>query len=188
MFKKVSDDKIEPSVQQPKPTEARVPEMKTKNTSQQSSQKSNSTETVLSEETTVTGEIKGNSDVSICGKFEGNVSIPNNTATVELTGLAQATINANRVVVHGTVKGNLYGSDSVHVLSTGVVEGDIKAVHVILEKACSFNGSIHMLTDSPPSVQGNLAEKKMKSDSSSKSEGKSFALGSQQKAESSAGS
>ncbi len=187
MFKKVSDEKVEPHVQQAMPTEARKPEMKIKNTPSTSSIRKNSSETVLSEEITVVGEIKGNSDVSICGKFEGNVSIPNNTATVELSGLAQATINANRVVVHGTVKGNLYGSDSVHVLSTGIVEGDIKAVNVILEKACSFNGSIQMLTDSPPSAQGKPAEKKMKADSSLSKEGKPFTLGSEQKTESSAG-
>ncbi len=187
MFKKATDEKVEQDHQQPMPTETRSPEMRIKNTHKQSSSRNNSTETVLSEEITVTGEIKGNSDVSICGKFEGNVSIPNNTATIELSGLAQATINANRVVVHGTVKGNLFGSDSVHVLSTGVVEGDIKAVNVILEKACSFNGSIQMLTDSPPSTQGKPTEKKMKADSSTNADGKPFTLGSEQKTQSGSG-
>ncbi len=104
--------------------------------------------TILSTDATVIGEIKGNSDVSISGQFEGTITIPSNTATVELSGSAQASINANRVVIHGSVKGNLYGSDTVHIMSTGVVEGDIKCANIILEKACKFNGSIQMLDES----------------------------------------
>ena len=111
--------------------------------------------TMLSKESTIVGEIKGNSDVSISGIFEGNVSIPNNTATIELSGKAQATISAKEVIVHGTIKGNLYGSDTIHVLSTGVVEGDIQATNVILEKSCTFNGSVQMLTEKPSANQGN---------------------------------
>ena len=172
--KESSSDKSERNVQDPAHAETRLPDMKTEPAPRPVQSASTKTQTILSEDATVIGEIKGNSDVSISGKFEGNVSIPKNTATVELSGVAQATISANRVVIHGTVKGNLFGSDTVHVLSTGVVEGDIKSANVILEKACTFNGSIQMLTDSPSPNTSKSDTKPMKAESSSSAGAKSF--------------
>lgn len=154
--KETHSEKSERTVLDSAASDTRLPNMKPETAPPKpQSSPSKKTQTILSEDSTVIGEIKGNSDVNISGKFEGNVSIPNNTATIELSGTAQATISANRVVIHGTVKGNLFGSDTVHVLSTGVVEGDIKSANVILEKACTFNGSIQMLTDNPVSSPTN---------------------------------
>ena len=172
--KESSSDKSERTVQDPALAETRLPEMKTEPAPSRVQPTSQKNQTNLSENATVIGEIKGDSDVSISGKFEGNVSIPKNTATVELSGVAQATISANRVVIHGTVKGNLFGSDTVHVLSTGVVEGDIKSANVILEKACTFNGSIQMLSDSPSSNTAKSEGKPVKAETSSSAGAKSF--------------
>ena len=172
--KESSSDKSERTVQDPALAETRLPEMKTEPAPSRAQPTSQKNQTNLSENATVIGEIKGDSDVSISGKFEGNVSIPKNTATVELSGVAQATISANRVVIHGTVKGNLFGSDTVHVLSTGVVEGDIKSANVILEKACTFNGSIQMLSDSPSSNTAKSEGKPVKAETSSSAGAKSF--------------
>ena len=104
-------------------------------------------QTIISTNTLANGKIEGNSDVLISGKFEGTLNIPNNTVTVELAGFTQATLSAKKIIVHGTVNGNLYGSDSVHIMSSGVVDGDIKTANVILEKSCSFNGSIEMIKE-----------------------------------------
>ena len=44
-------------------------------------------QTIINTNTVASGKIEGNSDVQISGKFEGALNIPNNTVTVELSGL-----------------------------------------------------------------------------------------------------
>lgn len=98
--------------------------------------------TVLSADSHVKGEITGDTDVQISGKFEGTINIPKNTVTIEKEGKAKAALNASTIVLHGQLKGNISGIDSVIIKSTGIMDGDIKAGNVILEKHCQFNGSI----------------------------------------------
>ncbi|MDE0309201.1 MAG: polymer-forming cytoskeletal protein [Acidiferrobacterales bacterium] len=167
MFKKVSDSKVEPSSQPPVPPQRPGPETKVRSVSPPVAKPSSAKLTTLSEHSSVIGEVTGDADVSIYGKFDGTITIPNNTITVESSGLVQANLNAKKIVVHGAIKGNLFGSDTVHVLATGVVEGDIKSMNVILEKACTFNGSIQMLSEAPtPQIRPKPPEKKVKAESS----------------------
>ncbi len=125
-------------------------------------------QTIISTNTVASGKIEGNSDVQILGKFEGSLTIPNNTVTIELSGLTQATLSAKKIVVHGTVNGNLYGSDSVHIMSSGVVEGDIKTANVILEKSCKFNGSIEMIKEPAKEAAARVSTEKFKGPDQSK--------------------
>ena len=118
--------------------------------------------TIISAQAITSGKIEGNSDVLICGKFEGSLNIPNNSVTVELSGLAQATLSAKNIIIQGTVNGNLYGSESVHILSSGVVDGDIKSANVILEKSCKFNGSIEMIKDPAKEPPARVSTEKSK--------------------------
>ena len=118
--------------------------------------------TIISAQAITSGKIEGNSDVLICGKFEGSLNIPNNTVTVELSGVAQASLSAKNIIIHGTVIGNLYGSESVHIISSGVVDGDIKSSNVILEKSCKFNGSIEMIKEPAKEAPARVSTEKSK--------------------------
>ena len=43
--------------------------------------------------------------------------------------------------------GNATANDTLHLVSTGSVEGDIHAANVILDKGSTFNGSVEMLRE-----------------------------------------
>ncbi len=107
--------------------------------------------TVISAQSTVSGEISGQSDVRIFGNFQGSIEVPKNIVIVELSGYAKATINAKSLTIHGKLIGNVTGLDTVHLVSTGSVEGDIHAHNVILDKGSTFNGSIEMVREKPES-------------------------------------
>jgi len=111
---------------------------KTKEVSRPTSQ------TTISVDSTVNGQISGNSDVLISGNFEGSITIPSHTVTIDMGGRAVAKINAAKIVVHGTLVGDLQATELVHIPTTGIVEGDISTSNLILEKGCNFNGSIVM--------------------------------------------
>ena len=125
-------------------------------------------QTIISAQAIASGKIEGNSDVQISGKFEGSLNIPKNTVTVELSGFAQASLSAKNIIVHGTVNGNLYGSESVHIISSGVVDGDIKSANVILEKSCKFNGSIEMIKEPAKETPARVSTEKSKEPDQSK--------------------
>ncbi len=101
-------------------------------------------QTLICANSTLTGDITGRADVFISGKFKGSINIPDHTVTIDTTGIANAKVNAGKIVVHGTIIGDLQAIELVHLLSTGVVEGDIRAGNMILERGCNFNGSIEM--------------------------------------------
>ena len=101
--------------------------------------------TVISRGSEINGEITGGSDIQIAGNMKGSINVPNNIVTIERSGSAQATITAKDIIVYGNSVGNLNSKETVHVLVSGVVDGDIRAQNVILDKGCTFNGSIEML-------------------------------------------
>ncbi len=90
------------------------------------------------------GDIRGSADITIAGRFEGTIELPNNTVTIQHPSSAKATIKAKKIIVYGTVQGNLYGIELTHVMDSGSVTGDIKSPHVVLDKGCWFNGSVEM--------------------------------------------
>lgn len=103
--------------------------------------------TIISVQTTFSGEISGQADLRIFGNFQGSIEVPKNIVTIEPSGYVKATINARAINIQGKSFGNVVGSESVHLVSTCTVEGDIRAGNVILDKGSTFNGSIEMIRE-----------------------------------------
>ncbi len=105
--------------------------------------------TIISAQSTVSGEISGQSDVRIFGNFQGSIETPKNVVTIEPSGYVKATINARVINIQGKNFGNIMGTETVHLVSTCTVEGDIRAGNVILDKGSVFNGTIEMIREKP---------------------------------------
>lgn len=103
--------------------------------------------TIISAQTTLKGELSGQSDIRIYGKFKGSIEANKNVVIIEETGHAEATVSAKNITIHGNLVGNATANDTLHLVSTGTVEGDIHAVNVILDKGSTFNGSVEMLRE-----------------------------------------
>lgn len=103
--------------------------------------------TIISAQTTLKGEISGQSDIRVYGKFKGSIEANKNVVIIEETGHAEATVSAKNVTIHGKLVGNATANDTLHLVSTGSVEGDIHAANVILDKGSTFNGSVEMLRE-----------------------------------------
>ncbi len=103
--------------------------------------------TIISAHTTLKGEISGQSDIRVYGKFKGSIEANKNVVVIEETGHAEATVSAKNITIHGKLVGNATANDTLHLVSTGSVEGDIHAANVILDKGSTFNGSVEMLRE-----------------------------------------
>jgi cytoskeletal protein CcmA (bactofilin family) len=83
-------------------------------------------ESIVAAEITITGKIVGAGHVRIAGRFEGDVHIQGDL-TIEPGAKLTGGIRADSVAIAGEVEGNIENATKVELLSTGVLDGDLKA-------------------------------------------------------------
>lgn len=90
------------------------------------------------------GELSADEDLVIEGKVEGTVNQGKCCLTVKPKGQLIANVNATKIFIEGTVKGDLTATVSVTVRESGVVTGNIVAPKVAIVEGATFNGSVEM--------------------------------------------
>ncbi len=87
------------------------------------------------------GELSGEGDFQIAGRFEGEITV---TGRVVVTEGAQvdANINAQGIVIGGTVRGNLSAATRVEILPTGVLTGSLKTGSFSAADGASVKGEV----------------------------------------------
>ena len=92
----------------------------------------------------VNGELSGEEDVTVSGRFQGKISLPKNSLVVSKGGLVEADVSASTVQIEGRMAGDIRCADKVVITATGQMEGTIVAPRVILVDGGKFKGSIDM--------------------------------------------
>ncbi len=100
-------------------------------------------DTILASDITFTGSIKFTLPFMIKGKVSGSIDAVSDLV-IDNDAHVAANIVAERVLVRGTVIGNIDSQGMVFVTSTGSVEGDIASSKVVLEPGCLFTGRCTM--------------------------------------------
>lgn len=95
----------------------------------------------------VKGDVTGNEDLTIFGQFEGTINLQGHCLTVGPEGKVKAEIQAARVVIYGTVHGNISVRERVEIYKTGQVVGDLLAPGISIEDGAYFKGKIEILRD-----------------------------------------
>ncbi len=95
----------------------------------------------------VKGDVSGSEDLTIFGQFEGTVSVPGHCLTIGSEGKVKAEIQAARVVIHGSVHGNISVKERVEIYKTGHVVGDLIAPGISIEDGAYFKGKIEIIRD-----------------------------------------
>ncbi len=90
------------------------------------------------------GELSAGEDLVVEGKVEGTINQGKCCLTVKPKGQLIANVNATKIFIEGTVKGDLTATVSVTVRESGVVTGSIIAPKVAITEGATFNGSIEM--------------------------------------------
>jgi cytoskeletal protein CcmA (bactofilin family) len=95
---------------------------------------------IIGEGSEFKGEFKINGLLRIDGKFQGTIET-NGKVLIGQTGEAVTDIQAKLVVVGGTVRGNIFATERVVFLSTGVIKGNIITPSLIMEEGVAFEGN-----------------------------------------------
>lgn len=99
---------------------------------------------------TITGEIRGEEDLVIDGKLEGDVDLPQHRLTIGPSGVLHGKIRAREIVVYGTVQGNLQASERVEIKKHAKVIGDLKAQRPVIEDEAYFKGNVETVRAETP--------------------------------------
>jgi cytoskeletal protein CcmA (bactofilin family) len=91
---------------------------------------------------TVQGRIISSQDLTIDGRVEGTIELGNHSLTVGSGAEVKADLAAQRVIISGTVTGNVTATDIVDLRATGSVEGDIVAPRLIMADGAEVRGRV----------------------------------------------
>ena len=90
---------------------------------------------------TFRGEVSGDGDFHIAGRFEGDINVTGRVLVGEGAEV-DANINARAIVVGGTVRGNLSAATRVEILPTGVLTGTLRTGSFSAADGAAVKGEI----------------------------------------------
>lgn len=90
---------------------------------------------------TFRGELAGDGDFHIAGRFEGDINVTGRVLVGEGAEL-DANINARAIVVGGTVRGNLSATTRVEILPTGTLTGTLRTGSFSAADGAAVKGEI----------------------------------------------
>ena len=93
---------------------------------------------------TIKGELSGAEDLTLEGKVEGMINLPDNVLTVGTSAKLNAEIVAKSIVVLGQVVGNVTAKEKFELKAGGIVEGNLNSPRIAMADGATFNGKIEM--------------------------------------------
>jgi cytoskeletal protein CcmA (bactofilin family) len=100
-------------------------------------------DTILSADIDFSGTINFEKPFLIRGKVSGEIDAKG-LLVVDESAVVEANINASRVIIRGSVKGNVNAAEKVEITVTGKLQGNVTAPEVFMETGCVFNGRCTM--------------------------------------------
>ena len=98
-------------------------------------------ESIIAADITITGKIDGTGHVRIAGRFDGDVHIQGDL-TIDAGAKLTGGVRANSVTIGGEIEGNIESAASVEILSTGVLNGDLKAGTLTVASGSRMRGRV----------------------------------------------
>lgn len=102
----------------------------------------------------ILGDLKGEEDLTILGRVEGKIDLPQHSVVIGRSGRVTADIHAKLVSVEGEVRGNLFAGEQILIRRTATMLGNLTAPRVSLEDGCRFKGSVDMEAQQPDKARG----------------------------------
>lgn len=113
----------------------------------ESSAPSSSRPTNLGSTVVLKGDLTGSEDLIVEGQFDGTINLREHCLTIGARGQVKAEIQATRVIIEGSVTGNITARERIEIRKTGRVMGDLVAPGIAIEDGAYFKGSIEILRD-----------------------------------------
>ena len=106
----------------------------------------------IGEKLSIKGEIVGEGDLELAGKFEGVIDVRGRVVVADRAEV-DADITASTIVVAGKVRGNLTAAGRVEILPQGVLTGNLKTGSLTAADGASVKGEIVIERGVKPRVE-----------------------------------
>jgi cytoskeletal protein CcmA (bactofilin family) len=100
--------------------------------------------TVLGSGARFVGDLSGDEDIVVNGRFEGRIRVDRSMVTVGTGGELDGDIAARSVVVGGKVRGQITANEKAELLESAVVEGSVQAPKVVIAEGAQLEGNVAM--------------------------------------------
>jgi cytoskeletal protein CcmA (bactofilin family) len=100
----------------------------------------------------VKGEITGSEDLTINGRVEGRIDLPDHALIVGPNATIEASINARTVTVFGTIVGGITAREKLDVRMSGSVEGTLTCGRLVVQDGAHVTGRVHTQRAGRPAV------------------------------------
>ena len=109
--------------------------------------------TVIGQTTFLRATIRGEGDLEVRGRIEGEVDV-SGEVTIAEGALVKANVTARRIVVRGAVAGNLTGEQGVRLEDGARVVGDVRGATIGILEGALLRGNLETgPTNRPPATQ-----------------------------------
>ncbi len=109
--------------------------------------------TIIGPDAHFKGEMSFDGSATILGTFDGTISSKGEIAVGE-GATCNATVNASRVVVDGTINGDVNGRECVELNAGARIEGDIAAGNLVVVEGATFIGHCKVGPDAVQPTKG----------------------------------
>jgi len=107
---------------------------------------------LLSRNMNIEGEIRGEENLHIDGRIKGAIKL-NGDVLIGNSGVVDAEIDAENVVIQGKVTGNVKARQQLEIQPSGKLMGDCTARSIDIKEGAIFEGSSKMLKPSHAPAQ-----------------------------------
>ena len=111
---------------------------------------------MVSKEVKIEGEIQGRENLQVEGRFKGTIKLAGDLY-IGPTGVVDADIEADNVVVHGQLNGNVLARKQLQIQSSGKLVGDCTAQSIDIKEGALFEGRSKMIRSSASPAGGSPA-------------------------------
>ncbi|OGI08232.1 MAG: hypothetical protein A2Y40_08145 [Candidatus Margulisbacteria bacterium GWF2_35_9] len=108
-------------------------------------------QTIVGFDSHLSGNINTESSIRFEGSFSGEIN-SQGVVYIGNQSIVKANINALRVIVSGEVQGDIEVIDSIDIMSSGKVIGNISGKKLVIDEGAVFQGKVNMDIISPAKV------------------------------------
>jgi cytoskeletal protein CcmA (bactofilin family) len=92
----------------------------------------------------INGELSSDESLRVDGHVKGQILLRDAELTIGQTARIEADVRSVRVLVLGTVVGNIAASERIELGVTASVTGNLSANKVVIAEGAQFNGGVDM--------------------------------------------
>ena len=100
--------------------------------------------TNIGPEIRINGELSSDESLRLDGHIKGQIVLREAELTIGQTARVEADVRGMRVLVLGTVQGNIHATDRIELGATATVNGSLSANKIVIVEGARFTGRVDM--------------------------------------------